>query len=237
MCCEKKLVFEITPSRNDHVLVKCKIAVLDTSGKIINCAEADNRFKDTRKDIGKLPLSLTKDAIMKKKSEYLANDKLSLLCDCTFLTGIEFQQIEGSQEVTTMAQNIISNNPYIKEANTSTEKLAACPNVVDDLKDIYSNKFLTDVELKTKTSSFPAHKIVLCARSPIFRVMMNNDMKEKHSKSIQVDDLDDDTVQKLLFFLLLPTTQRFTVESSTKLSYGRRINTKLGKLKLLCTLF
>ncbi|GBN66900.1 TD and POZ domain-containing protein 5 [Araneus ventricosus] len=236
-CCEEKLMVEITPSGSGQILAKCELYLLEASGKKTKCSEADNRFDAKRKEIGKLPLSLTKDEIMNKKSEYLPDDKLSLLCDCTFSTGIEFQRIEGIQnEITTTVGKLASDNPHIKYANISTEKLAVCPSVADDLKDIYNSKFLTDVELKTKTNSFPAHKNVLCARSPVFKVMMSNDMKEKNSDFIQVDDLEDGTAQQLLLFLYSDNLEDLQWETATKLYYAAD-KYQIEKLRLICSSF
>ncbi|GBO22029.1 Speckle-type POZ protein [Araneus ventricosus] len=228
--CEKKIVLEIKLSGNDLIFAKCKTSLLDISGNTTKCAEVDSRFDVERKDIAELELSVTKDAIMTRKSEYLPGDKLSLLCDCTFLTGIEFQQIEETQnEITTTGKKL-------RDSNISTEKLAVCPSVVDDLKDIYSSKFLTDVVLKTKTNSFPAHKTVLCARSPVFKVMMSNDMKEKNSNSIQVDDLEDDTVQQLLLFIYSDNVEDLQWETATKLYYASD-KYQIEKLRLMCSSF
>ncbi|GBN87733.1 Speckle-type POZ protein [Araneus ventricosus] len=236
-CCEKKIMLQITPSDHNKILSKCIVSLLDTFGNVIKCAEADNRFDAKRKEIGKLPLSLTKDEIMNKKSEYLPDDKLSLLCECIFSTGIEFQKIEGIQtEITTTVGKLASDNPHIKYANISTEKLAVCPSVADDLKDIYNSKFLTDVVLKTKTNSFPAHKNVLCARSPVFKVMMSNDMKEKNSDSIQVDDLGDGTAQQLLLFLYSDKLEDLQWETATKLYYAAD-KYQIEKLRLICSSF
>ncbi|GBM09617.1 hypothetical protein AVEN_197184-1 [Araneus ventricosus] len=71
-------------------------------------------------------------------------------------------------------------------------------------KALYVNQCLIDMELYMKTKLFPAHKIVLCARSPIFKAMLTKDMGEKlHS----LYDIGGDIVQQILLFLYSDTTE------------------------------
>ncbi|CAL1284159.1 unnamed protein product [Larinioides sclopetarius] len=107
---------------------------------------------------------------------------------------------------------------------------------MDDLKRNYSSKFLADVEVQTKENSYPAHKIVLCARSPVFKVMMSNDMKEKNSDSILVDDMEDDTVQQLLLFIYSDNLEDLQWESAIKLYYAAD-KYQIEKLRLICSAF
>ncbi|GBN67350.1 Speckle-type POZ protein [Araneus ventricosus] len=229
-------MIEIAPSSTDETLTKCKISILDGSGKLIECSSVDNRFKCIREDIKKLPLFLTRTVIVNRKGEYLPDDKLSLLCDCTFSTGIEFDTIENSlHQLPLVAVNLISNNDQNKDTYAA-EKLSACPSALDDFKTIYNDLFLSDIELKTKTKSFPAHKIVLCARSSVFKAMLTSDMKEKIMDCIQVDDMENDTVQQLLLFLYSDNLENLQWESAIKLYYaGDKYN--IEKLKVLCSSF
>ncbi|GBO17145.1 Speckle-type POZ protein [Araneus ventricosus] len=234
-CCEEKVMVEIAPSSPNQILSKCKLSLLDGSGKVIECGEADNRFDATRKDIHKLPLSLTRQVILSRKSEYLPDDKLSLSCECVFSTGVEYQKIEKTlYDKPFVALNQISNTDQDNDICAGT--LSECPSALDELKEAYSNQFLTDVELKTKTKSFPAHKILLCARSPVFKAMMTNDMKEKNSNIIQVDDLEDDVVKQLLLFLYSDRLENLQWESAFKLYYAGD-KYAVEKLKKICSAF
>ncbi|CAL1284120.1 unnamed protein product [Larinioides sclopetarius] len=234
-CCEGKIVAEITPSlsSSNQILLKCRLSLLDSSGKKIHCGETDNRFDTTRQDIIKLPLSLTKTVILKKKSEYLVDDKLSLLCECTFSTGVEFEKIERIlYKLPIKALDQISD----KDEDLYSEQLSECPSALDNFREIYNNRLLNDVVLKTKTKAFPAHKIVLCARSPVFKAMLTNDMKEKNSKCIEVEDVEDDTLQQLLLFLYTDYVENLQWESAIRLYYaGDKYDVR--KLKVICSSF
>ncbi|GBN86178.1 Speckle-type POZ protein [Araneus ventricosus] len=234
---EGKVIVEITPSAKNQILAKCKLFLLDRSGKKIECGEADNRLDATRKDIQNLPLSLTRQAILNGKSDYMPEDNLSLSCECVFSTGVEYEKIERTlYGKPFVACSQISNDVQSKGIYNAAQKLSACPSALDDLKAIYNNQMLTDVELKTKTKSFPAHKIWLCARSPVFKTMLTSDMREKNSNHIPIDDLEDDTVQQLLLFLYTDKLEKLSWESAIKL-YFAGDKYQVEKLKVICSSF
>ncbi|CAL1281802.1 unnamed protein product [Larinioides sclopetarius] len=126
-------------------------------------------------------------------------------------------------------------DPHYDKYNAA-EKLSACPSVQDDFKALYNDQFLTDIVLETATKSFPAHKNVLYARSSVFRAMLNNDMKEKNTDCIKVEDLEDETVQRLLIFLYSDSLEELQWESATELYYAAD-KYAIEKLKIICSSF
>ncbi|GBN57566.1 hypothetical protein AVEN_212810-1, partial [Araneus ventricosus] len=237
------VIVGIVPSDSNYILCRKKLSLLYESGNTKECGEVDYRFLDVGTDIQKLERQLTRQLLLNKKWEYLPNDELSLLCECTFSTGAEHAKIEeiiykiplaaynqkyhnamgkngneaaehlssrlspsADMEVnhnnqclinmklkanTFSAYNVapsttpsvplnqMTNNDPNKIIYNAAEKLSMCPSVQDDFTALYNDQLLTDVVLKTSTKSFPAHKIVLCARSSVFRAMLTNEMKEK----------------------------------------------------------
>ncbi|CAL1294167.1 unnamed protein product [Larinioides sclopetarius] len=117
-----------------------------------------------------------------------------------------------------------------------SHKLPASPSVLDDLKAIYDNQSLTDVELKTETKTFPAHKVLLCVRSPVFTTMLSSDMREKNINIILIDDLEDDTVQQLLLFLYTDQLEDLCWDSAMKL-YHAGDKYQIERLKVICSSF
>ncbi|XP_057336226.1 TD and POZ domain-containing protein 5-like [Microplitis mediator] len=75
------------------------------------------------------------------------------------------------------------------------------PNLYDNMKQYYNNKEFSDVIIKVKDQEFPAHKNILAAQSPMFRMMLTTDMKESKENCINLPDLDADLVNELLLFL------------------------------------
>ncbi|CAL1293989.1 unnamed protein product [Larinioides sclopetarius] len=240
-------IVQITPSDSNYILFKGKVSLIDASGNIIACGEKDNRCDDEGKNIQKLLLSLTRQDIMSKKDEYLPDDKLSLLCECAFSIGQEFYKIEEILHGTSTAASKLVSNPVSRQNSYNTlAETSAHPGVCEDMKALYLNQHLTDVELTTKTKSFPAHKNILCARSPVFDAMMTNDMKEKYNSCIEIEDLGDDVerererererVQQMLLFLYSDTIESLQWENATQLYYAGD-KYQIGKLKAICSSF
>ncbi|CAL1295604.1 unnamed protein product, partial [Larinioides sclopetarius] len=234
---EGKMMLQISPRTENQILAKRKISLLDRSGKKTECGESDNRLDDPRKDIGNLPLSITRQAILKKENDYLPENSLTLSCKCVFSTGVEHEKIErtlfGKPFV---AASGISDNAQSKSIYNAAQKLSTSLSVLDDLKAIYDNQSLTDIELKTETKTFPAHKVLLCARSPVFSTMLSSDMREKNSNIITIDDLEDDTVQQLLLFLYTDQLEDLCWDSAMKLYYAGD-KYQIERLKIFCSSF
>ncbi|GBM67067.1 hypothetical protein AVEN_74811-1 [Araneus ventricosus] len=207
-CDEEKIIIEIVPSDAKKILHKCKFSLLEKYGIIRDCGGIDYAFDAERLSIHKLPLSFTREAVL-KKSEYLTNDMFFLLCECTFSTKITLHTIEEHRHELPLA--VIKQkrkHDDNKDLYKAAEKISECCSVSEDIKAIYINQQLTDMELRTKTKSFPAHKVVLCVRSPVFEAMLTSDMKETNTACIPVDDLEDDTVEQLLLFLYSDSLER-----------------------------
>ncbi|GBM03250.1 TD and POZ domain-containing protein 5 [Araneus ventricosus] len=234
-CCEKKIMIKIVISDAKYILQKCEFSLLDRSGNKIECGRNDYGSDAARSSINKLPLSLTREVILKRKGEFLPRDKLSLLCECTFYTGI-FAAIEDQHDLPLAVVNQKYNPAHSKNVYIAAEKRSQYPSATEDMKAIYLNQYLTDVELKTKTKSFPAHKNVLCARSPVFKTMLTSDMKEKNIDCIRVDDMENDTVHQLLLFLYSDNIEILPWKSASQLYYAAA-KYQIGKLKALCCSF
>lgn len=55
--------------------------------------------------------------------------------------------------------------------------------------------------LRVKGQEFPAHKIFLVARSPVFASMFQNDMKEKETGIVDIEDCNPSSFPTFLCFL------------------------------------
>ncbi|GIY28836.1 hypothetical protein CEXT_129561 [Caerostris extrusa] len=80
----------------------------------------------------------------------------SVLCECTFSTGVVVQEIEAARYG---HKDSIPGQPL---ANLANELSVLKKNLRSSLEE----GFMSDVKLKAKTCSFPAHKVILSARSP-----------------------------------------------------------------------
>ncbi|GBN70328.1 TD and POZ domain-containing protein 3 [Araneus ventricosus] len=90
----------------------------------------------------------------------------------------------------------------------------------DDWISLFNEGIACDTELKTTTETFRVHKAVLIARSPVFKSMFTTDMAEKASNCVEIDDLDDDTVRRMLKFMYSDTLDNLGYESAKNLYFS-----------------
>merc|ERR1711874_767610 len=65
-------------------------------------------------------------------------------------------------------------------------------------KSIVNLDHLHDVVLVCGDEKIPCHRIILSARSPVFKAMLENDMKEKHTNEISIPDSTPGMVKVML---------------------------------------
>ncbi|GFY78490.1 speckle-type POZ protein, partial [Trichonephila inaurata madagascariensis] len=106
----------------------------------------------------------------------------------------------------------------------------------ENLGSLYKENLLYDTELKTKTGSFPAHKNILSAHSEVFRKMFASDMKEKSTGCVVIEDLDDDTVHKMLLYIYTATMPDLLWDSACNL-YAAADKYEILSLKGECSSF
>ncbi|CAL1300936.1 unnamed protein product [Larinioides sclopetarius] len=230
-------------SKNNSNTSKYPSALEDMKSFYMNKCLTDVELKTETKSFpahkmvpcARSPVVHRRQEILSRKSEYLPDDKLSLRYECSFSTGLELNQIEESQIEMSFAKRSDDQEPTKKDGNP-LEKASQYRSVSEDIKALYINKSFTDVLVKTKSKSFPVHKLVLCVRSSVFQRMLTNDMKERNTASIEVDDLGDDVVQQLLLFLYTDTVQNLEWALATRLYYAAD-KYEIGRLKAVCSSF
>ncbi|GIX67018.1 TD and POZ domain-containing protein 4 [Caerostris extrusa] len=108
------------------------------------------------------------------------------------------------------------------------------PSVLEDLMSLYIGQLLNDVELKTRTTTFPAHRAILCARSPVFRAMFQADMKETITACIEIEDMEDNTLNEFLWFLYTDGLGDLQWDVITELYYAAD-KYQVSRLKAMCS--
>ena len=73
--------------------------------------------------------------------------------------------------------------------------------LTDDLGELWENSLFTDCCLLVAGHEFKAHKAILAARSPVFRAMFENEMKESLKNPIEIMDLDLDVFKEMMGFI------------------------------------
>ncbi|KAJ3683849.1 hypothetical protein LUZ60_014076 [Juncus effusus] len=152
-------------------------------------------------------------------SDYLKDD--CLLVNCT--VGVVRSHTEG---------------PRIYEIPVPPSNLA---NHIGELLDDRKGK---DVSFEVDGESFEAHKLVLAARSPVFRAQLFGPMKDKDMRCIKVEDMESSVFKAMLHFIYwdkLPDMEELTGLNTTWVStlmaqhlLAAADRYALERLKLLC---
>ena len=60
---------------------------------------------------------------------------------------------------------------------------------------------LTDMKIKCGGEEFPCHKLILSARSPVFKAMFQAKMKESETMTVEIKDIEPAVVTEILHFI------------------------------------
>ncbi|GFU04250.1 TD and POZ domain-containing protein 3 [Nephila pilipes] len=199
-----------------------KLFISDKEGKFENCGEKE-MFIDRFGKIGTLSLLFSKKDLIENKEKYLINDVLNLYCECTISTGIAS---ETTEKIDLGMNSLTTALPVVQNLEGHT---------LDDVKNVYEHPtdigislredvgflccsdVLSDMKLCTNSNSIPVHTQILGARSPVFRAMFTNEMKERTDGFVDVTDLDEDTVRQMLQYMYTDMLENLQWESASQL--------------------
>ncbi|CAL1294973.1 unnamed protein product [Larinioides sclopetarius] len=163
------------------------------------------------------PLKFTKKEMIARQRGSLPIDVLTLNFEFAISTGIVFEGIEKrSCEYTThlLADKVTDSwRKCISHENVNDYPCT----LITDLTSLHEDQSTCDVKLKTKTNTFPVHTLILSARSPVFKAMFSNDMKEKTNGCVDVSDLQDETVRRFLLYLYTDQLEDLTWDDALHL--------------------
>ncbi|XP_065203944.1 speckle-type POZ protein B-like [Planococcus citri] len=74
-------------------------------------------------------------------------------------------------------------------------------NLSENLASLFENQEFTDVVLSVNGKDFPAHKLVLAARSPVFRAMFKHDTIENELNRVDIEDIDEQVAGEMLKYI------------------------------------
>ena len=75
------------------------------------------------------------------------------------------------------------------------------PLEVHVLTSLFENKLFADVTIKCGDAEFKVHKAILASQSPVFKKMLESDMKEQRTNVIEVSDVDQAVISDMLAYL------------------------------------
>ncbi|GIY79253.1 TD and POZ domain-containing protein 5 [Caerostris extrusa] len=106
-----------------------------------------------------------------------------------------------------------------------------------DIQSLYKDQVLPDFNLKVGVQTFPVHKAILSARSPVFKAMFSNDMLEQGGNFTDVLDLDSETMHRFLIFVYTDITEENLDWSALSKLYFAADKYEVLSLKQRCSEF
>ncbi|KAJ8668481.1 hypothetical protein QAD02_010144 [Eretmocerus hayati] len=105
--------------------------------------------------------------------------------------------------------------------------------LISDFEKVLQSGEMSDVTLAVGKKEFKVHKFIICTRSVVFRAMFENDMLEKKLNHIDIEDVDDEVMEKVLTYLYTDRLQ-FTKNSALDILAAAQ-KYQIPGLKTLCS--
>ena len=74
-------------------------------------------------------------------------------------------------------------------------------NILSGVKYLFNEKLFADVTIKCGYTEFKAHKAILASQSPVFRRMLESDMKEQRTNVVEISDVDQAVISDMLAYI------------------------------------
>ena len=72
---------------------------------------------------------------------------------------------------------------------------------VADIGNMLTDTDTSDFVLICQGEEMKAHKLILCARSPVFRAMLQSKMSENATGEVKIDDVDKEVLKEMLRYI------------------------------------
>jgi len=122
-------------------------------------------------------------------TQYTPDDRLTLIFEVTVIGDVE-NSIE-----------YINNKKIKEEENTVLTPLFHYKKLVEDFESNLNLREHSDVTVTCDNKEFQCHKIILTSRSPVFKTMLESNMKEKETGSIEIKDMQLEVFEDLLKYI------------------------------------
>ncbi|GBM89731.1 Speckle-type POZ protein B [Araneus ventricosus] len=234
---EGKFAAEITVHYQFIKLFTAKVMILDSFRNWKLCGQSVDWKKSG--EVCEFPLTVLFETLVSDKRLYLPKGVMTLKCEVAFSTEAEPDRIETIDYGFDVCHSMQWKASNVENAN-SLQSIArdseSSGTLKSDLIALYKDRTLCDAKLCTENETFLAHKAVLCARSPVFKTMFTSDMREKTDECVNIPDLEDDTVRRMLHFLYTDTIEDLQWEDAKDL-YFAADKYEIFSLKQKCSSF
>ena len=89
----------------------------------------------------------------------------------------------------------------VESVNEQRRQMEDKLNILAGSKSLFEDKLLSDVTIKRGDAEFKAHKAILASQSPVFKKMLESDMKEQRTNVIEISDVDQAVISDMLAYL------------------------------------
>lgn len=158
----------------------------------------------------------------------------STTCTIGGLTTINF----GNHDI---LANLQPNKPLIIQVNATllfyADPISTTNNIGEvfhdsALKQLFEDKVFADLTIKCQDDEFKAHRAILACQSPVFKRMLEVDMKEKHCGIIEISDISPDVMSDLLAYLYTGTAPNMNKLAKELMTAANKY--ELSQLLVLC---
>jgi len=197
-----------------EVRAKFKFSILNSKKEETKAMESQRAYRFVQgKDWG-FKKFIRRDFLMDEANGLLPNDKLTFFCEVSVVCDSVNISGQGSAVSFPVSENRLGT----------------------DLGNLFMSGALSDVIVSCNGKEFNCHKVVLAARSSVFRAMFEHNMEEKKNSAVKVEDVEGDAMEKLLHFIY---TSKLDFLDSISFELAARVlaaadKYELPRLKVAC---
>ena len=112
------------------------------------------------------------------------------------------QQADGSLTFHCTILSHVKQEPVLSSADPRASLAINCTNELStQFGDLFDKMPSSDVNFNIGGREFPAHKLILAARSKVFEAMFKHSTKENVTNQIEIEDIKPEVFQELLRFI------------------------------------
>jgi len=203
------------------------IGFVNEDGNRVMKGKGEHCFRDHQNGWGWLKLvthqtllGQGRDGSRPDGEKLLPNDCLNILCV------MKFKGEDYTTSGTSKPTNIPTDSTDI-EIEFESERRKKLVNLLE-------TGDLTDIEVKCGNETFKCHSVILAARSNVFRAMLMNDMREKATKVIKLEDVEPDVFRAILNHMYGGEISNFTDQEKASKILKAADEYELLELKQKC---
>jgi speckle-type POZ protein len=125
------------------------------------------------------------------------------------------RQVDGSLTISCVNECMVKKQPA--SGIPQPVGINCTHQLTTQLEELFDDMSFSDVIFKVGGSEFPAHKIILAARSEVFKAMFQHATKEKSTNHVEIDDTEPEIFKELLRFIY---SGRLTAATMEKMAVG-----------------